>query len=644
MTGVLIPVFSLRSSDSVGTGEFLDLLEFGTWCKSAGLQVIQLLPVNDTGDDPSPYSALSAFALHPLFIRIQELPEFKTLTSSAGPAKKLKALQKEHQDELRLQYRDVLYGKLEILRDLFSRNAEAILEDKGYLSWVKANPWVEEYAVFRSLKQLNDGHGWPAWKNNQHLSAKEIKALWKAAELPVHFYGWIQYRLEQQFIQVAEGLRGMGILLKGDIPILMNEDSVDVWAHRDIFQFHLRAGAPPDGFSPEGQNWGFPVYNWEELEKTNYDWWRKRLLQADKFYQAYRIDHVLGFFRIWTIPYKNTSGILGYFQPSSFIHRADLYRKGFDDGRIKWLSEPHIPGHDLRARFGIHADEIIRLVFSQLGTEDLFLFRDDLEGEREIHSLNLNWDDKKTLLAWYRDRTFLPVEEHEFAPTWNFRDCTRFQQLSDHERAGIEELVREKGHENEGLLATQGRKLLGFMLDTVGMLTCAEDLGAIPQGVPPVLQDLGVLSLKIPRWSRKWDEPGQPYIPVQEYPFLSVCAPSVHDTSTLRDWWEHEEGKEGFWHVLGFQDHCPGDYHPDIARRVLEQVQTAGSGLCIYQLQDFFALVPELRAADSKDERVNVPGTVGETNWSYRIPLTIDALAKQKKLVEMMKELSALRN
>jgi 4-alpha-glucanotransferase len=423
----------------------------------------------------------------------------------------------------------------------------------------------------------------------------------------------------------------------------MNEDSVDVWAHREIFCLKQRAGAPPDGFSPLGQNWGFPIYNWKTLEDQDYNWWRRRLLQADKFYQAYRIDHVLGFFRIWTIDSANNTGALGYFKPAQYIHRADLYRKGFDDGRIKWLSEPHIPGTEIRNTFEVRSDEVIKLCFTQVGSEDLYTFSPEIQGEKSIHDLSLSWKEKESLLDWYRDRTFIQVDKDEFSPVWTFRDCSRFKMLNDSERASIEELVVQKGGENEALWAQTGEKLLGFMRDTVQMLTCAEDLGAIPDCVPKTLEELSILGLKIPRWSRRWSEPGQPYIPIWDYPFLSVCAPSVHDTSTLRDWWENEDGSEAFWYSLGCHEGYPRDFRKDAAVKVLKKLMEAGSALCIFQLQDYFAIHEPYRVEDPQTERVNIPGTVQEINWSYRMPMTIEDLQKQKEFTQQVADLSAVR-
>ncbi|KGE71946.1 4-alpha-glucanotransferase [Spirochaeta lutea] len=643
LAGVLVPVFSLRSKESAGTGEFLDLVPFGDWCKKSGLEVIQLLPVNDTGDDPSPYSALSAFALHPLYTRVQALPELDSVKNKQEIIKKLANLRVSHDGSSRLAYRDVLYGKLEILHDVFRANEAVITADSELKTWIKRNPWVTEYAVFRALKDREQLRSWVEWSDNIQPTTEDIQKLWKSKKLPTLFYAWIQYRLEQQFLAAAQHLQTLGILLKGDIPILMNEDSVDVWAHRDIFYVDQRAGAPPDGFSPEGQNWGFPIYNWDALQAQDYGWWRRRLLQADKFYQAYRIDHVLGFFRIWTIGTEHSTGALGYFNPAAYIHRADFYRKGFDDARIRWLSEPHIRGEHIRGVFGVRSDEVIKLCFSQVGNEDLYVFTSAITGEKAIQELPIAWQEKDTLLGWFRDRTFIQVNDHEFAPAWTFRDCSRFQELGDGEKAAIEELVAQKGGESEHLWAQTGKRLLGFMRETVEMLTCAEDLGAVPDCVPRTLGELSILGLKIPRWSRRWHEPGQPYVPIWDYPFLSVCAPSVHDTSTLRDWWENEDGSEAFWYSLGCHEGYPRDFNPSIAQKVLKKLMEAGSALCVFQLQDYFALYNPYRVDDPQDERINIPGTVQETNWSYRIPMTIEDLQKEDGFTAAVRDVTSVR-
>lgn len=647
-TGVLIPIFSLRSEKSCGCGEFLDLKKLADWCVKSGLNIIQILPVNDTGDDPSPYNALSAFALHPLFIRPEAVPEFSAM---AAPGKKslsaaIASLRAATETQERMSYKAVLDGKLAILSDLFHQAHAAIAEDKDLVAWMKDNAWVREYAAFRTLKGLHNSEGWQSWRAEYRYGNADVVArVWKDAALgdKALFHAWVQFRLEAQFREVAEYLGKLGIMLKGDIPIMMNEDSADVWAHGSVFHLEQRAGAPPDGAAALGQNWGFPIYNWEYLASHDYGWWRERLRQADKFYHAYRIDHVLGFFRIWTIDRHHQDGLLGYFNPSIYISRNDLHNIGFDDGRIRWLAEPHVHGGRLHELFGMRSIEIIGRCFNRIGNEDLYLFKPEIRGEKNLFEIPLIDQERQHLLDMYRNRALLTVDEGMFIPTWTFRNCDRYQQLGDGERWAFEELVARRARESEELWQRHGEKLLRFMLETVPMLTCAEDLGAVPDCVPSTLANLGILGLKIPRWARLWNQNGQPYVRLEDYPFLSVCAPSVHDTSTLREWWEREQDKWGFWAAMQFPGACPEQYSAETARMVVSRLMSAGSALCLFQIQDLFAVEPRYRVADATQERVNVPGTVQPSNWSYRLPMNLEKLVADEAFALSIKTLTADR-
>ena len=627
MTGVLVPVSSLRSGKSSGTGEFADLKTLADWCVSAGLDLIQVLPVNDSGGQSSPYSALSAFALHPLYLRLADVPESaelnKTLTA------RIRKLRKTYEDEPRLQYDAVLNEKLYLARAIFDAHEQSIRKNEDLTSWITDNPWVIEYAVFRNLKDAHEQRSWLEWTDLRDPGERDIQSRWKEGSSDVYFYAWLQWRLEQQLADAAQYLDSKGIKLKGDLPILMNEDSVDVWAHRDIFSVDRRAGAPPDGFSPTGQNWGFPVYDWEALASSNYDWWRRRLLQADKFYHAYRIDHVLGFFRMWQIPAGNFSGALGFYYPADYISRTELHNRGFDDGRIRWLAEPHVHGGHLRYVFGDDAATQIPRLFDQVGDEDLYRFSADITGEQSIATLGLKEPLREEMLRLYRDRAFVQVGPDQFAATWTYRDCSRYESLSGEEKHTLEELVNYKMGSSEAAWRELGTRLLGFMKDSVPMLPCAEDLGAVPDLVLEVLGSLGILGLRIPRWERRWHEPGQPFTHIADYDFLSVCAPSVHDTSTLRQWWNEDHDIARFWETLGFMDPCPQTLTASTARRVVTELMKVRSAILVLPLQDLFALQDELRVDDPDFERVNVPGTMSERNWTYRIHVTMEDMGDE---------------
>ncbi len=640
-TGVAIPVAALRGEGGLGIGEFADLPKLGEWCRDCGLDFIQILPVNDTGFQASPYSALSAFALHPVYLRLVNLPELDDRRKAMQDLRKeIVKAGGELEERPRVVFHEIAEIKLGFLKRIYELSKSFIAADTAFSAWLDRNSWVRIYAAYSLLKEMNGGASWVNWKEYRNASQEDIEALWAAKEHEneLLFFAWVQKRLEDQFRDAAVELDGMGVFLKGDLPILMSEDSADVWAHPDLFRRDLRAGAPPDMFSEIGQNWGFPIYDWEALGKQDYAWWRERLERADLFYHAFRIDHVLGFFRIWAIPEKEVSGILGYFRPSRYITADELRAKGFDDARIRWMSLPHVSGSEIQRTFGVDTLWAEREWFQRIGNEDLFLFQDRVS-ERFIRGLSLPPERRSALIGWYRNRTLVEAEKDLFAPAW-YRDGSRaYGTLNDGEKRLFGEIVSRYFRESESDWSAEAEKLLGFMKKTTHMLPCAEDLGVVPDCVPVVLGKLGILSLKIPRWARKYKEPGEPYIPPRDYPFLSVCAASVHDTTTLRDWWEHEADRESFWGSLGYSGPPPRELVPEAAERLFEGLLAAGSALAMFQLQDYLALSGTFRTDDPEEERINVPGTVTAANWSYRLPMTLGALRSDEDLCRRIRNL-----
>jgi 4-alpha-glucanotransferase len=636
LSGILVPVSALRSEASVGVGEFADLPALADWCANVGLDLIQILPVNDTGWQSSPYSALSAFALHPLYLRIGDLPDLEALApvSRARADAALDEIRREHAGRDRLRYGPLVDAKRALLREVFDAVADDPAIRRATHTFVDHNPWADEYAAYMMLKTRNGGASWKEWPEFRDPTPELLGALWSTAEneTELTFHVWVQMRLDEQFASAARAVADRGVVLKGDLPILMNEDSVDTWAHREYFSSWLRAGAPPDAQNATGQNWGLPIYDWPELERDGYRWWRERLRHAARYYAAYRIDHVLGFFRVWSIPSDEATGHLGHFVPGATASRERLRDAGFDNGRIRWLAEPHVGGREAREALAEEADRAIELCLQRIDDEDLYLFAPTIRGERDILALDLPEQARDWLLARYRDRALVRLEHDTFVPTWSYGACSRYHGMGDEEKELFERLAAELGRESERLWEEQGRRLLGFMRETTDMLPCAEDLGAIPACVPGVLADLRILGLRIPRWSRLWQEAGQPYIPPAEYPFLSVCAPSVHDTSTMRGWWQQEADRDSFWATLGLPGDPPPVYDADTARRVTDALLHTSSALCVFQAQDIFALVDGIVPENPDDERVNVPGTVGERNWSYRLPLRLEELARHHEL------------
>jgi 4-alpha-glucanotransferase len=643
ISGLAAPLSALWTEGSLGIGEFADLPALGRLCRASGLEIIQILPVNDTGSHSSPYFALSAFALNPVYARLSDFPEAAACKQLADDPRFAPGKGGS------VRYGDAVRLKEDGLRLMYASNRPSIVWSEQLERWIKANPWSRAYAAFKALKAENGDRGWKEWKNFKNPSKKDIDAIWEdPARAPeIAYHCWVQMRLEEQLRSAATALGSMGIALKGDLPIMLNEDSADVWADRRYFRSECTAGSPPDGEAPFGQNWGFPVYDREALERDDFAFWKARLAQADKFYHAFRIDHVLGFFRIWAVPERDHTAFLGRFMPGAAISEAALAARGFDPGRVKWLSLPHIDGNALRASLGGEVDPhgafemISAKILERIGEEDLFLFKKEIRGEKDIREAVSSEQGANELCRAWRDRALIPLEGGAFAQAWRVWDSRAFKSLSDWERRVLEGLFDEAREESRAMWIQGGKKILEAIRSASSMLVCAEDLGAIPPGVPEALAELEILGLRICRWARKWDKPGKPFVLPSEYPEASVCALSVHDTSTLRGWWEREGDSREFYKALGAGDAGPPGLTPELAGYFIEGAAKGASRLFIPAIQDYLALSPAYAPKDPEAERINVPGREDERNWSYRLPAKIEDLEGDAHLVQEIRRTSA---
>lgn len=310
--GLVIPLFSLHSAQSCGIGEYPDILPLVDWCRSIGFDILQFLPLNDTGLGSSPYSALSAFALHPIYLGLSALPY---LDQYADLQTALKDLQKES-PKIRLDYPAVWHKKKQFLKQYYKQAGYHILNSQAYKDFIiRNNSWLKGFAVFKTLKTLYQSKSWEEWPFEiQHPTPQLIEQLSIQYQDEVNFHCMAQFLCNQQLHAVKTHAEAHHINLMGDIPILTCRDSADVWLNRELFELKYSAGAPPDYFNLEGQNWGFPLYNWARIAESNYKWWIDRLQTAANYYQLYRIDHIVGFFRIWAIP-QNLTSKDGFFIP-----------------------------------------------------------------------------------------------------------------------------------------------------------------------------------------------------------------------------------------------------------------------------------------------------------------------------------------
>ncbi len=666
-TGVAIPLSALYTKECESCGDFLALKDFGDFCEKVGFSIIQLLPVNDTGTQSSPYSGLSAFALHPMFIRISSLPEFKeAFNNDKVFAQNYKTFEKTFCYSKRFDYDGLVSEKTKLLHLLYnyiektgkakkaSESGEMPLMNKirpAMQKFVDNNEWVKFYAVFKNIKDENMQATWKSWDDSvKNVDKAQILKKWNSrVKKECHnFYVWCQMRASEQFKESAEYLRSKGIMLKGDIPILMNEDSVDCWAYPEYFRQELRAGSPPDGENPMGQNWGFPTYDWEKLSDDDFAWWKERVKLASNYYDAFRIDHILGFFRIWATSENDTTAYLGHTIPCSSFTPKDLNELGFSDSRIKWLSEPHIQTHvieDITWNYD-EAVEILSKICTRVGNEELWNFKKEIVGDKQIYEMRLSPDDNKNkslqnaFAGKWRDRCIIEIEKNRFKRVYTFENSSSWNTLSDDEKNKLRGLFKKMNAEETEVWKKQAIESLSAITKATDMTACAEDLGVNLECLPEVLNKLDILSLKVVRWSRLWQEEGQPYIPFADYPELSVTTTSVHDSSTMRQWWNTEKfSVNKFLESAGLAEKLDSGsaFTPEIAEFIHRAIAVTKSKFLINPLQDYLFLEHSYFMENENDERINIPGSVNNFNWTYRMPCFVSDLAKDKSLVSKIK-------
>lgn len=607
-SGIALPLTALRSRDQLGVGEFADLPLLAQWAASVGLDVVQILPVQDTGNEASPYSARTAFGLHPIHLRLELLEGADHFATEIETVRRALARHRE------LEYADVAGIKREFARRIFDRLDHQRLWDEVE-PWVQANPWIHAHAVYSVMRERHAGRSWRHWPQLRDPQPADLERFWESRSTELLYHVWLQRNADAQLRAASEAMGRAGVRLKGDLPILLDEDSSDVWVHRSLFDLAGRAGAPPDMYAEHGQLWGFPTYRWDALAAEDFAWWKRRLRSASRYYHALRIDHVLGFFRIWRIPATSCTAMLGRFDPSVPITREELRARGFTDARIDVLA----------------------------ATEG----RVDAQYPFEVEYASI--DDPQERLALMRrlwNRILLPIDETRgaFRPFWHWYDTDLCRSLPEHERTALHGLLGEDQARQEELWARTGRERLAMVEHSTDALVCAEDLGAVPACVPGVLEELGLLGLRVERWTRDWEAPGRPFQPPSSYPRLSVCSPSVHDASSLRAWWEENaEDRIAYWQALGKSGEPPAHMDVALLTEVFARNLATNSAICMLSMPDVLALDPDLRPADATHERINVPGTPSEVNWRWRMPIEVESLEERVSITAPLRALIAER-
>lgn len=649
LAGTLVPVFSLRTRKSAGIGDFGDLKTMIDFVASTGQKVLQLLPINDTTithtwTDSYPYSCISVFAIHPQYANLHALPELKDAKARAEAEKtcaELNALDK-------IDYEKVNGFKINYLRQIFNQEGEKMMKTAEYKAFFQdTEQWLVPYAQYSYLRDKNGTADFNQWPDHQVWDEAERKALTDpktAAYKNVAFFYFVQFVLDRQMQEAHEYAKAKGVILKGDIPIGVNRNGCDVWMEPKYFNLNGQAGAPPDDFSANGQNWGFPTYNWFEMLKDGCQWWNRRFQNMARYFDAYRIDHVLGFFRIWEIPVSSVHGLLGQFAPALAMSREEIESYGlhFQDDRF---TRPFITDWVLDRVFHERAGEVKEKYLDRLD-EERYQMKPEVDTQRKVEALFADVTDEKEL--WLRDGLYalisdvLFVRDHTnpgvFHPRISAQLDFIYESLYDNDKAAFNRLYNDYFYRrNNQFWYQEAMKKLPKLVQATRMLVCAEDLGMVPDCVPWVMDELKILSLELQSMPK---DPSVKFGYLSRNPYRSVCTISSHDMPTLRMWWDEniQRTQEYYNTMLYRQGPAPHPLPGWLASDIISRHLTSPSMLCILSIQDWLATDEALRLPDADAERINIPANP-KHYWRYRMHLNIEDLAADKRFVQNITEM-----
>ena len=649
LAGTQVPVFSLRSKKSAGVGDFGDLKTMIDLVASTGQKVLQLLPINDTTithtwTDSYPYSCISVFAIHPMYVDLHALPELKDAKARAAAEKKREQLNSLSQ----IDYEQVNDFKINYLHQIFEQEGKKIMSGADFKAFIlETQQWLVPYAQYSYLRDKNGTADFTQWPDHNVWDEAERKDLTNPeteAYKNVEFFYFVQFILNKQMQEAHEHAKAKGVILKGDIPIGVHRHSCDVWMEPKYFNMNGQAGAPPDDFSVNGQNWGFPTYNWDEMLKDGCQWWTRRFLNMSKYFDAYRIDHVLGFFRIWEIPVDSVHGLLGQFAPSLGMTREEIqgYGLNFQEDRF---TRPFITDWVLDRMFHERADEVKEKYLDRLDDER-YQMKPEVDTQRKVEALFADVTDEKEI--WLRDGLYALISDvlfvrdrknpELFHPRISAQLDFIYESLYDSDKVVFNRLYNDYFYRRHNqFLYGEAMKKLPKLVQATRMLVCAEDLGMVPDCVPWVMDELKILSLELQSMPK---DPTVKFGHLSRNPYRSVCTITSHDMPTLRMWWDENISRtQEYYNTMLYREGpaphpLPGWLASDIISRHL----TSPSMLCILSIQDWLATDEALRLPDADAERINIPANT-KHYWRYRMHLNIENLAADKRFVQSITEM-----
>lgn len=641
--GVAIPLFSIRTEQSMGVGDFIDLKKMVDWAKETNQKIIQILPINDTTmygtwQDSYPYNANSIFALHPQYISLKDAGIIADTELQNRFEEEGKALNKLAE----IDYEKVNLLKNNYMQALFSQDGANLFKNKSFKKFFEENrSWLEPYALFSLLREKYQTPNFNEWKDDKKYSTKLLESYtsnkrskdYKA----ISFYYFVQYHLHCQLLEAREYAHKNGVVLKGDIPIGISPTSVDAWTMPHLFNMSSQAGAPPDPFSDLGQNWGFPTYNWATMLKEDYKWWKARFTKMAEYFDAYRIDHILGFFRIWDIPKDAIYGMLGHFSPALPFSIDEINSTGF--GFDLFHARPYISHWVLLEVFGDNTNYVIDTYLNKEEL-DLYSFKPKYNTQQKIQKSVDDLDMRNKLMLLHHEVLFIedPEKRGHYHPRILGQNSFAYRALDNWRKECFNSLHNNfYYHRHNQFWQESAMSKLPSLIAATDMLVCGEDLGMIPHCVPAVMEQLQILSLEIERMPK--DET-LAYGQTWNYPYSSICTTSTHDMAPIRGWWLEDRAvtQKYYNERLGEWGEAPNEAASWICNRIIKNHLESPSMWTILPWQDWMAINEELRHPNAESERINIPANP-KHYWRYRMHIPIEKLLTSQELNNSIKNL-----
>jgi 4-alpha-glucanotransferase len=576
--GVLVPLFSVYSRKSLGIGDFNDLKLLIDWCRNSGNSLLQLLPLNEVGASFCPYDALSSFALEPAYIFLEPLIEAgnKSLKEELNEVAQLFPPGKPHID-----YR-IKDEKLHLLHDIFNEYEVSLSEinkfkeDNAY--------WLEGFALFKALKIFHQGLPWYEWQEGyKSREPAQLEAFKNTHKTEIEFQIWLQWLLFKQLEQVKRYAENKKILLKGDLPILVSRDSADAWAHPEFFKLEYAAGAPPDMYAARGQRWGVPTYNWENIASDGYKYLKEKFKYAENFYHCLRIDHVVGLFRIWSIPYsqpRENQGLNGFFDPKD----ENLW--------------------------GEHGRNILN---AMLGSTKMLLCAEDLGVIPKVCTDSLKFlgipgnDVQRWVKDWKVRHDFLPPEEYRklSVTMLSTHDTTNWAAWWKYEAGTVDEALFVRKCNQRAIDYTIVRdQLFDIDLSNHDRLRWLNSINTVEKLVAILAK---------PR--------------EQVADFIDLYLNSFQE-------------KEKLWKILGMKGKMQEEPSAELIKRALKFNLDSASIFSIQLITDWLSIAGIFKA-DPYQYRINTPGLTSEKNWSMTLPLSLEEMGRHRVTGEIKKMIAA---